>query len=224
MSNNFKGLDARLNAVAFHLEECDVMADVGCDHGLLSLFVLKNEIAKKVVCIDISEKCLQKTKNLLSKYNFSNDATFLRCDGLQAVEVPVNVVVIAGMGGINISQILENMPQNCKNAKFVLQPMNNITVVRKTLNKLGFRIVRDEIIFDNKKYYHILCAKQGKQKLTLDQIRCGAVLEDYRSKDYQKWLQQKIAKVTNIISGVNPQNEKYAELCEYLSALKKCVF
>ena len=97
-------------------------------------------------------------------------------------------------------------------------------IIYAKLNKLGFKITRDEIIYDTKKYYHIICAKQGKQTLTKDQIRCGAVVEDYRSKEYQKWLQQKIAKVTNIVSGVSPQNEKYAELCEYLQALKKCVF
>lgn len=217
-------LDERLGAISCHLKECNTIADVGCDHGLLPLFVLKNDICKNVVCVDISEKCLQKTKSLLSRAKLTNRAIFVLGDGLQNVDVDAQQIVIAGMGGMNISQILENMPPQFKKSSFILQPMNNITVVRKTLNKLGFKITRDEIVYDTKKYYHILCAKQGAQKLTKDQIRCGAVVEDYRSKEYQKWLQQKIKKVTNIISGVSPQNEKYAELCEYLQALKKCVF
>ena len=42
-------LDERLGAISCHLKECNTIADVGCDHGLLSLFVLKNDICKNVV-------------------------------------------------------------------------------------------------------------------------------------------------------------------------------
>lgn len=224
MNNINKLLDKRLSFIASHLHPCNTFADVGCDHGYLSLFVLKTDIAKKVVCIDISSKCLQKTKNLLNQTNTSQNAVFVLGDGLKDVTIDVDQIVIAGMGGINISNILQSMPKHLKNASFVLQPMNNVTLVRKTLNKLGFKITRDEIVFDNKKYYHILCATLGKQKLSLDQIRCGAVVEDYRTEEYQKWLQQKILKVKKIISGVSPQNEKYPELCDYLKSLEKSVF
>ena len=225
MNNFYKPLDKRLGAISSHLKVCNVTADVGCDHGLLSLFVLKNNISKNVVCIDISEKCLQKTKNLLKKAGVDKLATFIQCDGLKDVKnTNINQVVVAGMGGINISQILENMAPSLKKASFILQPMNNITVLRKTLNKLGMKINRDEIIFDKKKYYHIICASEGNQKLTLQQIRCGAVTEDYRTEEYQKWLKQKIEKVEKIVAGVSPTNEKYAELIDYLNSLKKCVF
>ena len=224
MNNNFKGLDKRLSTITSHLSVCNTLADVGCDHGFLSLFVLKNEIAKNVVCVDISEKCLQKTKNLLKKAALENQAIYVLGDGLKDVVDDLDWVVVAGMGGLNISQILENMPKKHQKAKFVLQPMNNITFVRKTLNKLGFKITRDEVVFDNKKYYHIICAQQGTQKLSKQQIRCGAIVEDYRTDEYQKWLQQKILKVKNIISNVSPQNEKYPELCDYLDSLEKCVF
>ena len=147
MNNFYKPLDKRLGAISSHLKVCNVTADVGCDHGLLSLFVLKNNISKNVVCIDISEKCLQKTKNLLKKAGVDKLATFIQCDGLKDVKnTNINQVVVAGMGGINISQILENMAPSLKKANFILQPMNNITVLRKTLNKLGMKINRDEII------------------------------------------------------------------------------
>ena len=128
------------------------------------------------------------------------------------------------MGGINIAHILTQLPTNMQTAKLVLQPMNNITQVRTTLNRLNKKIIRDEIIFDKNKYYHIIVAVSGKQKLTIDQIRCGAITEDYRSDDYQRWLNYKINKVRTIVNGVDPQNPKYSELCEYLNALCKCKF
>ncbi len=224
MNSCYKDLDKRLSVLTSHLTPCNTLADVGCDHGLLSLFVLKNDIAKSTICVDISEKCLQKTKTLLKKAKVDQKAKFVLGDGLKQVDDELDFVVIAGMGGLNISQILENMDKKHKKAHFVLQPMNNITFLRKTLNKLGFKITRDEIIFDNKKYYHIICAQEGQQTLSLDQIRCGAIVEDYRTDDYQKWLQKKIVKVKNIINAVNPKNEKYPELCDYLNSLEKCVF
>lgn len=224
MNNSPKKLDARLNAIVCQLRPSDLTADVGCDHGLLSLFVLKSDLAKRVLCTDISAKCLQKTKNLLSRAKLENRAKFLVCDGLLGVEDPVDQIVIAGMGGQTICNILENLPQHLKHARLVLQPMNNPTFVRKTLNKLGKRLTRDEIVFDKNKYYHILCAEEGKQVLSQHQIRCGAITEDYRSADYQKWLGLKIAKVTKILEGIDPQNPRYSEMSDYLQSLKKCIF
>lgn len=225
MNKEFKKLDLRLSALLRHLDFCDITADVGCDHGKLSLFVLKEGISKHVVCTDISAKCLQKTQNLLNKANLSQCATFIECDGLSgAKNIKIDQIVIAGMGGLNITHILTELPQDMQNAKLVLQPMNNITQVRMALNKLGKKIIRDEIVFDKNKYYHIIVAISGKQKLTLNQIRCGAITEDYRSADYQRWLNYKINKVRTIVSGVSPDNPRYDELCDYLNALCKCKF
>lgn len=219
-----KRMGARLNAIAGHLRPSAVTADVGCDHGYLSLFVLTSNIANKVVCIDISPKCLQKTKDLLTRTNKVDGAEFLVSDGLKDVTQHVDQVIIAGMGGRNICDILENAPKHLLSAYFVLQPMNNITYVRRTLNQLGMCITHDEIVFDKNKYYHIICAQRGKQVLTLNQIRCGAVVEDYRSADYQRWLQLKIAKVSNILEHINSDSLRYIEMTEYLQSLKKCIF
>ena len=225
MNNLYKKFDARLSALLRHLVPCNTTADVGCDHGLVSLYVLDANISNNVVCIDISPKCLQKTQNLLQKTKLQDRAVFLQSDGLHGTEeILIDQVVIAGMGGINISNILKAMPKSSDNARLILQPMNNITMVRKTLNNLNKAIIRDEIIFDKNKYYHIIVAQNGKQKLTKQQVRCGAVTEDYRSADYQKWLDLKIKKVESIINGIPKDNEKYPEFIEYLNDLKKCKF
>ncbi len=225
MNNLYKKFDARLSALFRHLIPCDTIADVGCDHGLVSLYILNANLSNKVVCIDISPKCLQKTQNLLQKTKLQDRAVFLQSDGLAGAEkLPINQIVIAGMGGINISNILNAMPKLSQDARLILQPMNNITLVRKTLNSLNKTIIRDEIIFDKNKYYHIIVAQNGKQKLTKQQIRCGAVTEDYRSDDYQRWLELKVKKVQAIINVISPKNEKYPELNEYLNDLNKCKF
>ena len=225
MNNLYKKFDARLSALLRHLVPCNTTADVGCDHGLVSLYILDANISNNVVCIDISPKCLQKTQNLLQKTKLQDRAVFLQSDGLHGTEeILIDQVVIAGMGGINISNILKAMPKSSDNARLILQPMNNITMVRKTLNNLNKAIIRDEIIFDKNKYYHIIVAQNGKQKLTKQQVRCGAVTEDYRSADYQKWLDLKIKKVESIINGIPKDNEKYPEFIEYLNDLKKCKF
>ena len=224
MSNVFKKLDARLSAILRHVDVCNTTADVGCDHGIVSLCILKDDLSKKVVCTDISSKCLQKTRNLLFKAHLDSRATFLQCDGLMGADEPIDQIIIAGMGGINISHILSALPDCAKDAKLILQPMNNITQVRTALNKLGKKIIRDEIIFDKNKYYHIIVAVNGEQTLTLNQIRCGVVTEDYRSADYQRWLNKKLEKVRTIIAGVSPDNPRYEELCDYYDALCKCKF
>jgi len=225
MISTYKKLDRRLSAILANLDFCTTTADVGCDHGIVSLAVLKESISQRVVCTDISAKCLQKTRNLLSKAHLDHQAVFVECDGLSKVDnVAIDQIVIAGMGGINISHILAGLTPAQKQARLVLQPMNNITQVRVALGQLGKKIIRDEIVFDKNKYYHIIVAVDGGQKLSLNQIRCGAVIEDYRSPDYQRWLTLKINKVRNIISCISPDNDRYAEFCDYLDALCKCKF
>ena len=76
MNNLYKKLDIRLSALVRHLIPCDTTADVGCDHGLVSLYILKANLSKNVVCIDISPKCLQKTQNLLQKAKLQENAIY----------------------------------------------------------------------------------------------------------------------------------------------------
>ncbi len=69
-------LSQRLHIMAKQAYEGAVVADIGTDHGLLPLYLLKNKIASKAIFVDISEKALQKaidnSKIYLASDEFAN--------------------------------------------------------------------------------------------------------------------------------------------------------
>ena len=215
---------SRLAEIVSLAEESEVTVDVGCDHGFVTEYLLRNNIAKKVIATDISEKCLNKTKQLLQKMNLSTRAEFVVTDGLIGINSSdIDQIIIAGMGGSTIIKILNEMPLNCQKARLILQPMNDIRELRVVLNKLGFKIQRDKVIADGKKFYHIMTAINDVQKLTDIQIDCGVNTEDYRSDDYQAWLDFTIKKLKNISKNMpndNPRKKKFLKGIAELSSLK----
>ena len=198
-------LPPRLNDIAKLIEPCILFADVGCDHGFMSLYVLENWKANRVLCIDISLKCLEKTIKLLKKNKADNLAIFYNCDGLKNIKQIPDEVLIAGMGGIEIINILEDYAKvrdlNTIET-LIIQPMRDDYAVRKWLTTNGFRIVVDYVMRD-KKLYHIIKAKRGQQNLDEFHLMFGAIENSYYTKDYLEWLHEYEAKCQRILENAS---------------------
>lgn len=105
---SYKRIQALADAVAFASSQFDrkiVVADIGTDHGFVAEAVSKFDFTKKVIATDISEKSLSKLENLIVKNNLKNIETKVG-DGLSPVSF-ADVAVIAGMGGFEISKIID---------------------------------------------------------------------------------------------------------------------
>lgn len=69
----------------------------------------------------------------------------------------VDSVVIAGMGGNLIRDIIEERLDVFKSLKYaVLQPVQNPEVLREYLYKRGFNILGEQLCIDESKYYEII--------------------------------------------------------------------
>jgi tRNA (adenine22-N1)-methyltransferase len=150
----------RIEVICSYLEECNSFADIGCDHGYCTRYMLKNDLCKEAIITDISAKSLNKAEVLLDKYINNGRCKSVCCDGLKGVDSDVDLVLIAGMGGEEIIKILKEafIPKN-----FVFQPMKNAPMLRKFLLDNGCKITRDDI-FQDGKYYFII--KGSRQKET----------------------------------------------------------
>ena len=151
----------RIKKLCAYLSPCDTFADVGCDHGYCTQYMLKNMLCKKAIISDISEKCLSKAQQLLKDYVEESKCIPVCCSGLKNIDSSVDLVLIAGMGGEEIIAILEDayIPKN-----FVLQPMKNVREVREYLQKCGAEITRDDVFESGGKYYFVLCGKKYGNK------------------------------------------------------------
>ena len=216
---------SRLQSIFDLLSFSDVTVDVGCDHGFVSQYLLSNNIAKNVIATDISNKCLDKTRELLTQNNLSHRATFVATDGLCGINHPnIDQIIIAGMGGSTIMHILEHIPSSCKSARLILQPMNNIMNLRIFLAKIGYTFERDMVITDDGRFYHLMVVVPGKCTLTETQIHCGAVPSDYHTGNYLEWLKHTIHKMQDIVEYMptaNPRRLKFMRGIYILSNILK---
>ena len=147
----------RIDKLCSYLDKCTSFADVGCDHGYCTQYMLKNGLCKNAVISDISAKCLQKAEALLSDYIKNGKVKPVCCNGLDGISEDISQVLIAGMGGEEIVSIFKNsfIPR-----VFVLQPMKNIRTVREYLIFNGAEISVDEPFESGGKFYFVIKGKR----------------------------------------------------------------
>ncbi|MBQ8425273.1 MAG: tRNA (adenine(22)-N(1))-methyltransferase TrmK [Clostridia bacterium] len=149
-----------------------IVADIGTDHGYVAEKLSKYENIEKVIATDISEKSLNKL-NLLIKLNKLNKIETSVGDGLIPVE-KADICVIAGMGGLEITKIIDN--QNVINNKqkkcniFVLQPAQNIVELRLWAINHHYKIIDDFTFEDAERFYSVLVINVSKFELNRKSI------------------------------------------------------
>lgn len=177
----------RLETITKYIEETDIVADIGCDHGYLLQMAIKNKNIKKGYAIDNKQGPLNSAKNNLDKFD---NVDFILSDGLKNVNnSDINCVVIAGMGGMLINSIINDSIDKfkCIN-KLILCPNRNVDKVRLFLVENGFKIIDEDIVFEDGKYYELIIATIGEQKLSLNEMFFGPILLEKKSNIFiNKW-------------------------------------
>ena len=162
------------------------VADIGCDHGYLGIWLLQQGIASYVYACDLREKPLEKAKSNSLQFDTADRMEFHVADGLAAVAAgTVDTVVCAGMGGDNIACILEAAPWIRDPAyTLILQPQTSGNDLRRWLGKNSFSIEREELVQDGGFLYFTLVARYGggqpltpgQQYLSPRLLQCGSAL------------------------------------------------
>lgn len=210
-------LDKRLETVVGFCDHCKVIADIGCDHGLVSAELILEDKAQRVISTEISKECLNKAIMLANRINILPFISFRECDGFKLITKydKIDQAVIAGMGGKKIIDILENKPKNLWN--FVLQPMSDEVELRNYLVNHKYKFVMDKLIKLDDKYYTIMKVTKGKQKLSELEIQFG--FSNFRE-NYQvlySYLMEKKQKLVALKQKFGLLNDKNEELLYYIN-------
>lgn len=212
-------LDKRLNALLLSVGSCQVLADIGTDHGLLCLSALSTGKAKKVIATDISEKSLQKAVNLLTENGYGDKASFRCGDGLDVLSPSdADVIVVSGMGGREICKMIESAEGF--DSKFVLSPQSDVYLVRKTLMENGFKIIEDYVVFSCGKFYDVITAMRGNERCTEFELEFGKIKNRSKSEDYILWLNKEIEKATNLSNLSEKAKERFDARLKNLLSIK----
>jgi tRNA (adenine22-N1)-methyltransferase len=211
-------LSERLIHIIKLIPNCNCLADIGTDHGFIPIYSILNNITNFAIASDINVGPIKIAQMNICKYNLSEKIQTRVGSGLSTLEKnEADVIVIAGMGGILISEIIQSHIEIARNSKWlILQPVQNPEVLRKFLLETGFNIVDEDIVKDENKYYHIIKAENKKsQKYTNEAYYyTGTKLIEKRNPLIKEYINYKIESFNNILNNLSPieQSSRYKEL------------
>ncbi len=153
-------LSRRLRTVAGMVTRGHRVCDVGCDHGFVPVYLVQEGISPGVLAMDLREGPLRAAREHVSAYGLEEQIETRLSDGLHNYSPgEADTLVCAGMGGGLMMRILE--AEREKTASFrelVLQPQSEIERFRRYLRESGYRILDEEMVAEDGKFYQIIRA------------------------------------------------------------------
>lgn len=180
-------ISKRLMSLVKYIETSDSLIDIGCDHALLDIYLIKNNYLKSIIVSDIHKSALDAGINNIKKNGLENKIDTRLGDGLEVLndKDKINTILISGMGTSTILSILKNEYLANIN-KLIIQSNNNHEELRKETIKLGFYIKDEEYFIDNKKNYINIVFERGHKDYKKDEIKYGPfLLRDYEYLNFE---------------------------------------
>lgn len=154
----------RLEMIIKHVRGKKI-ADIGTDHAYIPIYLIENNLAGYVIASDINKGPLLIAGDNIKNHNLTEKIETRLGGGLSVLkESEADTIIIAGMGGILISEILDADIENAKKSKLILQPMNAQYELRKYLLTHGFKITDEDLAVEGFKVYNLIEAESGEQQ------------------------------------------------------------
>lgn len=151
-------LSKRLRAIADMVTKGSRVADVGCDHGFVSIYLVQRNISPRVYAMDVRQGPLLRAKEHIEEYGLSEYIETRLSDGVKAL-LPneADTLICAGMGGRLMVKILsEGYDKVIRMRELILQPQSELSFFRRYLRTHGLRIVKEDMIKEEGKFYTVM--------------------------------------------------------------------
>ena len=188
-------LGARLLAVAEAIPQCGSMVDCGCDHGYVSIYAMENGRAERITASDINRGPLENAEKEIAAAGLSDKIETRLTDGLCGIDRH-DCVVIAGMGGETIEEIISKAPWTKDSVHLILQPMTKPEILREYLYNEGFGIYREQIVREGVHMYSIISAKFSGNVVfaPYEKYISRAALSEDLAKDYADAVYERLSR------------------------------
>lgn len=224
-------LDERLMLAASLYEPCELGADIGTDHGLLPRHLLKENICRRMIAADISEKALRHARDTIHVSGLDDRTVFACADGLKAISQRCSCVSIMGMGGETMADILRQGRSRLQGAVLVLSAHTEQHLVREALHEIGYRIIAEKLCQADGRYYIFWKAIPGREEPTPESLRYGRLLFEENSPHLPGYLAWRVGYLTGKLKGLRsasrPDEEQIAltqrDLDYYLARQEEAV-
>ncbi|MGN1296217.1 MAG: tRNA (adenine(22)-N(1))-methyltransferase [Candidatus Aphodocola sp.] len=201
-------LSKRLSVIASLVPENAVIADIGCDHALLDIYLSKKKIIKKSFAIDITKGALNQADKNIKLYNAKNIETRLS-DGFEKIDIKDNVdtVIMSGLGDAKIINILKEAEEKLNKVNnIIIQSNVGVSNIRVYLTCNGYYIDNEKLVKENNIIYTVISFKKGYKSYTKKEIEFGPVLLRNKDELFNELIINRINKNNYIINKL-PKNK-----------------
>ena len=220
-------ISKRLKSIADFIDDNSNLVDIGCDHGLLDIYLVQSKENIKVIASDINKNALENAINNIKKYKLNNDIKTILSNGLDNIDTKgLNTIVISGMGTHTIVGILYNNMRKLKNINtLVIQSNNDLDFLRYKVNKLGYKIVDEALVEDAGIIYTVIKFKKGFSIYSKKQIYFGPCLLKENSELFKKRNKQELDKMLKFYSMIPKNHYHHKNKVKWrIKMLKKLLF
>ena len=215
-------LSKRLSVIAELVPSCDVLADVGTDHGYLPVYLLQQGRVKRVLASDIHQGPLKKASESADHYGLSESMELFLADGLQFPNAEqAEAITICGMGGETMISILEAAPWTANQRRLILQPQSKLPELECWLRVHSFGIEDARLCLDGGKLYLAISVLGGAVwSRSAEETLC-------RKQDplFPEYVQQECRKAEHACAGILKSSSEHVglinELAQRISMLKQ---
>ncbi len=213
-------LSKRMQMVAGMVSKGNVTADIGCDHGFVSIYLIEQGICPRVIAMDVNEGPLLRAKEHIAQRGLESCIDVRLSDGIDKLQdKEAESIIIAGMGGKLVMKILSAHMHKVRNLKeVILQPQSELHLVRQFLTQNGLSIVQEDMVEEAGKYYPCMKAVfSGEEKAVYSEVEYWygplllkqkqPVLLDYLQKE-REMFEQIAEQIKQNAKKTNGDNEK----------------
>lgn len=196
-------LSPRLRLAADLVPQGARLVDVGTDHAYLPACLLLEGKIPWAIASDLRQGPLNRARETARQYGCGDKMAFRLCNGLAGVGPgEVDAVVIAGMGGETIAQILEAAPWVLEEKiPLVLQPMSSLPELRTWLSCHGYAIAREQLAREGETLYVVMRVTAGAAgQPTPGELWAGRQSRDPLRGEYLDQLSQKLRRALDGMS------------------------
>ena len=222
-SEKLPPLSERMETVVSMVTPEMTAADIGCDHGYVSIFLYRSGRCPKCIAADVNAGPLKAAEKNIRLYGAQEGVQARLSDGLKGIEAgEAECVIISGMGGGLITEILSYDKEKTSSVKeLVLEPQSDADKVRRYLYENGYMIAKEALVTERGKYYPVIKAVKAsvRDRLTEEEYIFGPCLIKDGNPLLKEYLAKERRRIGSVIDGLEGSDSAAAK--ERLRCLKK---
>lgn len=197
-------ISKRLKEIACLVDDNSKIVDIGCDHGLLDVYMVSNCSNLQVIATDLRKSALDNARYNVEKYNLTDRIELRLGNGLNVVEgSEIDTIIMAGIGAHTIVGILLNNLEKLKKVKtIIIQSNTNLDFLRKKITSIGYYIENEKLVKDANIIYTIIKFRKGRRHYSRKELYFGPILIKENSDLFREKKQLDYSVLYNIYKNV----------------------